>query len=68
MFYSIFNESKFPLDKFKGGTPNLVTGTYPPPSILPPPPNHQATTREKFPAVTFYKYQMEGQLRIRSCI
>lgn len=53
----------------RGGTPILVTGTYPPPSILPPPPpNHQATTREKFPAVTFYKYQMEGQLRIRGVV
>lgn len=52
----------------RGGTPILVTGTYPPPSILPPPPNHQATTREKFPEVTFYKYQMEGQLRIRGVV
>ena len=61
------------MDKFKGGgTPILVTGTYPPPSYPPssppPPPNHQATTREKFPAVTFYKYQMEGQLRIRGVV
>ena len=55
----------------RGGTPILVTGTYPPPSYppsSPPPPNHQATTREKFPAVTFYKYQMEGQLRIRGVV
>ena len=39
--------------------------SYPP---SPPPQNHQATTREKFPAVTFYKYQMEGQLRIRGVV
>ena len=54
----------------RGGTPILVTGTYPPPSILPPPPPQ--TTKllpgKKFPAVTFYKYQMEGQLRIRGVV
>ena len=42
----------------------LPTPLYP----SPPPPNHQATIREKFPAVTFYKYQMEGQLRIRGVV
>lgn len=44
----------------------LLVPTHPP--LSSPPPNHQATTREKFPAVTFYKYQMEGQLRIRGVV
>ena len=53
-----------------GGHPSLLlVPTHPPLTLpLPPPPNHQATTREKFPAVTFYKYQMEGQLRIRGVV
>lgn len=53
MFYSIFNESKFPLDKFKGGTPNLVTGTYPPPSILPPPPKPPSYNQGKISSSHF---------------
>lgn len=54
----------------RGGNPSLLlVPTHPPLTLpLPPPPNHQATTREKFPAVTFYKYQMEGQLRIRGVV
>lgn len=31
--------------------------------------SHWTNSRgEKFPAVTFYKYQMEGQLRIRGVV
>ena len=53
----------------RGGHPSLLlVPTHPPLSSSSPPPNHQATTREKFPAITFYKYQMEGQLRIRGVV
>ena len=52
----------------RGGHPSLLLVPTHPPLSSPPPPNHQATTREKFPAVTFYKYQMEGQLRIRGVV
>ena len=53
----------------RGGHPSLLlVTTHPTPLYPSPPPNHQATTREKFPAVTFYKYQMEGQLRIRGVV
>ena len=52
----------------RGGDTHPCYWYLPTPLYPPPPPNHQATTREKFPEVTFYKYQMEGQLRIRGVV